>query len=415
MTNNLEKFSCQYCKSKEYVTLCNLGMQPPSNNYRNADDLSKVEPFMPLKAVVCRNCLLAQLDYFEDATILFSEDYAYFSSFSTSWLEHAKTYASTMVERFGIGQDSLVVEIASNDGYLLQYFKQQNIQVLGIEPSKSVALAAIDEKGIPTEIEFFGKSTAEKLVRRYGKADLMAANNVLAHVPDIRDFLSGFPIFLKNDGVITFEFPHLLRMLTENQFDTIYHEHFSYLSLTVVSSMLDDLKMRVFNIEELSTHGGSLRVYVCHSNSKHNKEDSVDEMINKEAQAGLTDPKTYSGFQSRVDQTKRSFLKFLIDAKESGKCVVGYGAPAKGNTLLNYSGVRSDLLDYVVDRSPAKQGRFLPGTHIPIYYPDKIFETQPDFVVIMPWNLKEEIAEQLSDIRTWDGQFVTVIPQLCVF
>jgi SAM-dependent methyltransferase len=406
---------CRNCGSDLSLELCDLGMQPPSNYNLKPEELNGVEEFMPLRALVCESCWLVQLDYFEDAGRLFSDDYAYFSSFSTSWLAHAKAYAEAMTKRFGLTGDSFVVELASNDGYLLQYFKGAGMRVLGVEPSANVAQAAKANHGIDSAIDFFGVATAKALAAKHGKADLMAANNVLAHVPDIRDFVGGVPEILAPEGAMTFEFPHLLSLLTRNQFDTIYHEHFSYLSLLAVQSVLKTAGLRVFDVEEIPTHGGSLRVFCCHEGAAHAETPAVAACLATERAAGLAAPEVYRAYQARVDKVKHDLLKFLIAVREEGRTVMGYGAPAKGNTLLNYAGIRKDLMHSVVDRSPQKQGRFLPGTHLPVYAPEKIEELRPDYVVIMPWNLREEIAAQLAHIRDWGGKFVVAIPEIEIF
>ena len=341
-------------------------------------------------------------------------DYAYFSSYSDSWLEHAKSYTEAAARRFGLNDQNWVVEIASNDGYLLQYFVAKGIPVLGIEPARNVAEEAI-RRGIPTEVRFFGESTARDLVSRGKLADLIVGNNVLAHVPDLNDFVSGLKILLAATGVITLEFPHLMRLMEENQFDTIYHEHLSYFSLITAYDLFDRHGLRIFDVEELPTHGGSLRIYACHQeNDQRPAGERVADLLSREQQAGFKTVEHYLSFGERVKKTKRKLLEFLIAAKDQGKSVVGYGAPAKGNTLLNYCGIRSDLLDYTVDRSPHKQEHFLPGTHIPIYRPEKIRETRPDYVMILPWNLKEEVMGQMRYIRDWGGQFVVPIPEVKV-
>ena len=373
-----------------------------------------MEPFYPLHAYVCEKCFLVQLEEFEPPERIFTDDYAYFSSYSDSWLAHAKAYTEAMVARFGLGPSSFVVEIASNDGYLLQYFVAQGVPVLGIEPAANVAAAA-EKKGVPTLVKFFGTKTAAELSTAGRKADLIAGNNVLAHVPDLNDFVRGMSLLLKPDGVVTMEFPHLLRLMQENQFDTIYHEHFSYFSFVVAERVFAAHGLTLFDVEEIPTHGGSLRIYARHAaNAALPVSPKVAELRGREQAAGLERAETYRSFAEQVKATKRGLLKFLIAAKESGKRVVGYGAPAKGNTLLNYCGVRSDLVEYTVDRSPHKQGRFLPGVHIPIYAPERIMETRPDYVLILPWNLKDEIVAQMAGIRAWGGRFVVPIPEVKV-
>ena len=360
-----------------------------------------------------RDCRLVQLEQFESPEHIFS-DYLYFSSYSESWLRHAEAYAAAMVDRFGLGPHSSVVEIASNDGYLLQYFKARACRVLGVEPAANVAKVAV-EKGIPSEVAFFGAATASRLKDAGHAADQMAANNVLAHVPDIDDFLEGFAVLLKPQGVATFEFPHLLRQMQESQFDTIYHEHFSYLSLHVVSRIMAAHGLRVFDVEELSTHGGSLRVFACLKAAEHAEHPLVARVLADEAAFGLEGAAAYRTFAKQVVDVKAGLLRFLLDARDAGKSVVAYGAPAKGNTLLNYCGVGPDLVAFTVDRSPHKQGTLLPGTRIPVRAPDAIIEARPDYVLILPWNLKDEIAGQMAAIRAWGGRFVVPIPTLQTF
>jgi SAM-dependent methyltransferase len=386
-------------------------MSPLSNAYLTAESLQQMEPFYPLHSYVCNDCFLVQLPEFESPENIFS-DYAYFSSYSDSWLTHASRYTDAMVERFGLDTSCRVIEIASNDGYLLQYFKNKAIPVLGVEPAENVAAVA-EEKGIPTRSAFFGVATATQLATEGIQADLLLGNNVLAHVPDLNDFVAGMKIVLKPGGVITMEFPHLLRLMRETQFDTIYHEHFSYFSFTTVEQVFARHGLTLFDVEELPTHGGSLRIYGRHADDLTNTvEQRVTGLREREAAAGLTTLAAYSRFAEQVRETKRALLEFLIAARRQGKQIVGYGAPAKGNTLLNYCGIRQDFLDYTVDRSPHKQGHFLPGTHIPVHAPEKIRETRPDYVLILPWNLKEEIADQMAHIRDWGGKFVIAIPRV---
>ena len=405
--------NCRSCGAVLRYTFVDLGMSPLANSYVKADQLNQMEPFYPLHVRVCDGCFLVQLEPAAKPEEIFS-DYAYFSSYSDSWLEHAKNYADAVARRFGLNRQKQVVEIASNDGYLLQYFVAKDIPVLGIEPARNVAEEAI-RQGIPTEVRFFGKSTARDLVSRAKLADLIVGNNVLAHVPDLNDFVSGLKILLAPQGVITLEFPHLMRLMEENQFDTIYHEHLSYFSLVTVCDLFVRLGLRIFDVEELPTHGGSLRIYACHQeNGQRPTGERVADLLSREQQAGFSTVEHYLSFGERVKKTKRKLLEFLIAAKDQGQSVVGYGAPAKGNTLLNYCGIRSDLLDYTVDRSPHKQEHFLPGTHIPIYRPEKIRETRPDYVMILPWNLKEEVMGQMRYIRDWGGQFVVPIPEVKV-
>jgi SAM-dependent methyltransferase len=403
--------ACRFCGAPLRDSFCDLGLSPLSNSYLTAPQLQRMEPFYPLHAYVCAQCFLVQLPEFETPQHLFS-DYAYFSSYSDSWLAHAKRYTDAMVERFGFGAHSRVIEIASNDGYLLQYFKEKGIPVLGVEPAANVAEEAL-RRGIPTRVQFFGVAAALELAREGLHADLLLGNNVLAHVPDINDFVAGMQIVLKAQGVITMEFPHLLRLMQHNEFDTIYHEHFSYLSFTAVDAIFAAHGLALFDVEELSTHGGSLRIY-----ARHRQDDSrpigarVAELKAREAAAGLASLATYAAFAEQARETKRALLQFLITAKRAGKSVVGYGAPAKGNTLLNYCGIRQDFIDYTVDRSPHKQGRFLPGSRIPIHAPGKLRETRPDYVLILPWNLKDEIVGQMAHIREWGGRFVVPIPRV---
>lgn len=401
---------CRFCSSSLDHTFVDLGMSPLSNAFLNSEHLNCAEKFYPLHAYVCANCFLVQLEQFESPDLIFS-DYAYFSSYSDTWLSHAKSYTELMVEHFGFDKTSQVIEIASNDGYLLQYFQQRGIPVLGIEPAANVAKVA-EEKGIPSLVKFFGVQTAKYLISEGKQADLLLGNNVLAHVPDLNDFVAGMKIVLKPQGVLTMEFPHVLQLIQQNQFDTIYHEHFSYFSFLTVEKIFATHGLTLFDVEELSTHGGSLRIYGRHSDRDGKISDRVTELKAKEIQAGLNQIETYLGFGEKVKSIKRDLLSFLIDAKKHGKSIVGYGAPAKGNTLLNYCGIRTDLIDYVVDRSPHKQGLFLPGTHIPIFSPDKSRETKPDYLLILPWNLKDEIIRQMADIRKWGGNFVIPIPHL---
>jgi SAM-dependent methyltransferase len=407
---------CRFCQTPLTHVLCNLGMSPLSNSYVKFENVHLGEKFYPLKVWVCDKCLLAQLESFESPDAIFS-DYLYFSSFSTSWVEHARNYCEMMTERFGFGGESQVIEIASNDGYLLQHFKAKGIPVLGVEPAANVAKVAWDEKGIPSVVKFFGVETAKELVATGKSADLLLGNNVMAHVPDINDFIGGLKIALKPEGVITFEFPHLQRLIEGNQFDTVYHEHFSYLSFLAVDKMFSHHGLTLFDVEELPTHGGSLRIFARHTENPAEitaVTDRVEAMRKQETDFGLTDMDTYTSFGEKVKATKRKLLKFLIDCKESGKSVVGYGAAAKGVTLVNYCGVRDDLVDYVVDKSPYKQNHFMPGVRIPIYGPEKIFETKPDYVLILPWNLRKEISGEMAKIREWGGKFVVPIPEVTV-
>lgn len=401
---------CRYCEAELTHVFADLADSPPSNSYIKREDISKPEARYPLKVWTCDKCFLTQLDEFKSYAEIFNEDYAYFSSFSSSWVAHAKKYVEAMVKEFGLGKDSFAVEVASNDGYLLQHVKALGIPCLGIEPTASTAKAA-REKGIETKEVFFGKESAAQLP----KADLTAANNVLAHVPDINDFMGGFKNILKPQGVSTFEFPHLMQLVANNQFDTIYHEHFSYLSLISVKQIAEKQGLRVFHVEEITTHGGSLRVYVCHADAKHETRSSVLEVLNKEKKAGMDEISYYADFQPKIEKVCDDFMEFLQKAKKEGRKVVAYGAAAKGNTLLNYCNVDSSLIPFVCDLSPHKQGLYLPGSKIPIKSPDEIKAQKPDYVVVLPWNLKDEISKQLSYIRDWGGQFVAAIPRLTVF
>ncbi len=371
-----------------------------------------MEPFYPLHVLVCDSCWLVQLQECQSPEHIFSDHYAYFSSFSDSWLKHAQNYVAMAVQRFGLNAKSKVIEIASNDGYLLQYFVNQGIPVLGIDPAANVAAAA-EKKGVPTLVRFFGEATARELLGQATQADLLLGNNVLAHVPNLNDFVKGLKLVLKPSGALTIEFPHLLRLVEHNQFDTIYHEHFSYLSLMTVEKVFAAHGLDIFDVQELPTHGGSLRIFACHAGTRE-RSTNVDEVISAEKAAGLASAETYAAFTKKVQATKRKLLQFLIQAKDAGKTVVAYGAAAKGNTLLNYCGVRTDFIDYVVDRSPHKQGLYLPGTRIPIHGPERIMQTKPDYLLILPWNLQEEIRTQMKSIREWGGQFVVPIPQVRV-
>ena len=403
--------NCRFCGAALEQSFADLGMSPLSNAYLKAEQLHQMERFYPLHAWVCGSCFLVQLEQFETPENIFS-DYAYFSSYSDSWLEHVASYTEAMVERFGLNAGSHVVEIASNDGYLLQYFVKRGIPVVGIEPAANVARVA-EDKGVPTLVKFFGTETATALAASGKQADLLLGNNVLAHVPDLNDFVSGMVKLLKPHGVITMEFPHLLRLMAQNQFDTIYHEHFSYFSFLTVEKVFAAHGITLFDVEQISTHGGSLRIFGRHSaDGSKPVSPRVAALRQEELKAGLDNAKTYAAFAEQIKAIKRALLRFLIDAKEQGKTVVGYGAPAKGNTLLNYCGVRTDLIDYTVDRSPHKHGSYLPGVHIPIYHPDRIAETRPDYVLILPWNLKEEIMLQMAHIRSWGGKFVVPIPKV---
>ena len=408
--------TCRFCAEPLTHVMCDLGMSPLANSYVKFENAQNAEKSYPLKVWVCDKCLLSQLESFESPDAIFS-DYLYFSSFSTSWVEHARRYCEMMTERFGFNGNSQIVEIASNDGYLLQHFKAKGIPVLGVEPAANVAKVAWEEKQIPSLVKFFGVETAKELVATGKSADLLMGNNVMAHVPDINDFIGGLKIALKPEGVITFEFPHLQRLIDENQFDTVYHEHFSYLSFLAVETMFAHHGLTLFDVEELPTHGGSLRIFAKHTGNQGELfavTPRVDAMRKQETDFGLTDMETYTSFGEKVKATKRKLLKFLIEAKEEGKSVVCYGAAAKGVTLVNYCGVRDDLVDYVVDKSPYKQNHFMPGVRIPIYGPEKIFETKPDYVLILPWNLKKEISGEMAKVREWGGKFVVPIPEVTV-
>lgn len=406
-----KSYHCRFCQSPLRFTFVDLGMSPLCESYVSAEQLNHMEPFYPLHVYVCEQCLLVQLLEYVSPEHIFGGEYAYFSSYSDSWLQHAKAYTEMVITRFGLNHTSQVVEIASNDGYLLQYFVERHIPVLGVEPAMNVAAVAV-KKGVPTVVKFLGKDTARELAGEGKQADLLLGNNVLAHVPDINDFVGGLKILLKPHGVITMEFPHLLRLVQGNQFDTIYHEHFSYLSFLAVERIFSTHGLTLFDVEEIPTHGGSLRIYACHEDDFRPIEPRVASLHAQEMRAGMDRLEFYSSFTETVKETKRKLLDFLIRTKQQGKTIVGYGAPGKGNTLLNYCGVRTDFLDYVVDRSLYKQGKFLPGTHIPIFPPEEIQATKPDYVLILPWNLKQEIMHQLAYIREWGGRFVVPIPEV---
>ena len=403
---------CRHCAVPLGLTFVDLGSAPPSNAYLTGQTLHAPEKWFPLRVLVCEQCWLVQTEDFARADELFDAEYAYFSGFSTSWLAHCERYVADMIARFALGADSHVVEVAANDGYLLQYVKARGIPCTGIEPTAGTAAAA-RARGIPVVEAFFGARLAQELAAQGKQADLMVANNVLAHVPDIDDFAAGFAVLLKPQGVATFEFPHLMRLIAEYQFDTIYHEHFSYLSLGVVSRIFAAAGLEVFDVEELPTHGGSLRVYAQRAGTgRQPRSQRVDNLLKREAEAGLSEAATYAGFQARADRVKNDFLAFLLQAKREGKTVAAYGAAAKGNTLLNYAGVRADLISFVVDRNPAKQGKFLPGSRIPIVGEEWLRERRPDYIVILPWNLREEIMTQLEYARAWGARFVTAVPAL---
>ncbi len=405
---------CRFCGAGLDRTFVDLGMSPLCETYPLEAEFNRGEMYYPLHVYVCDRCFLVQLEQYESAENIFS-DYPYFSSYSDSWLKHAEDYCDQMTNRLGLTSESFVAEVASNDGYLLQYFVQRKVPVLGIEPAANVAQVAV-KKGIPTLVRFFGTQLALQLASEGFCADLVLGNNVLAQVPDLNDFLEGLQILLKPEGTLTLEFPHLLRLIERNQFDTIYHEHFSYFSLLTTVALLKAHGLTVFDVEELTTHGGSLRVYACRTeNQRRGIEPSVQRLIAEEHRAGLASVEGYDSFARQVKQTKLALVDFLLTAAQQGKSVAGYGAPGKSATLLHYCGIGRDLIEYTVDRSPYKQGRFLPGTHIPIYHPDRIRETKPDYVVILPWNLKDEIMKQLHFIGEWGGRFVVPIPKVAIY
>jgi SAM-dependent methyltransferase len=404
---------CRFCSARLERIFVDLGMSPLCESFLTTEELDRMEPFYPLRVWVCGRCLLVQLQEYVSPANIFTE-YAYFSSYSTSWLRHAKAYTDMAAARFGLGKSSRVVEIASNDGYLLQYFVEKGIPVLGVEPAANVAKAAV-ERGVPTVVRFFGRDTAADLARDPGRADLIVGNNVLAHVPDINDFVGGLATLLGPGGTITMEFPHLWRLMEENQFDTIYHEHFSYLSFLTVGKIFETHGLRIFDVEQLPTHGGSLRIFACHAGDARPTLERADSLAAEERAAGFGSLERYGTFGPRVEETKRALLGFLIAARREGRSIAAYGAPGKGNTLLNYCGIRTDFVDYAVDRNPYKHGRYTPGTHIPIFPPERIRQTRPDYVLILPWNLKDEITEQLAYVRGWGGRFVVPIPRVDVF
>ncbi len=405
---------CRHCGTHLQHQFVDLGSSPPSNAYLKEQDLLRPEKWFPLRVMACHECWLVQTEDFAQASDLFDADYAYFSAFSSSWLKHSEQYVHQMVDRFSLGSGSMVVEVAANDGYLLQYVKAAGVPCVGVEPTASTAAAA-RSKGIEIIEEFFGEQVATKMVSRGQAADLTAANNVLAHVPDINDFVKGFAVLLKSQGVSTFEFPHLLQLVLHNQFDTIYHEHFSYLSLTAVNSIFQKAGLQIFDVEELPTHGGSLRVFAQRSDTgQHPVSDRVQRILILEKENGLQSEILFEQFQKQAEKVKDDFLEFLLQAKKSGKKVVAYGAAAKGNTLMNYAGVKSDLIRFVVDKNPVKQGKFMPGSRVPILAEECIQQSQPDYVVILPWNIQDEVKSQLAYIRSWGGRFVTAVPDLKV-
>jgi len=404
---------CRFCGAGLQRTFVDLGLSPLCETYPSVTDFNRGEVYYPLHVYVCENCFLVQLEQYESAENIFG-DYAYFSSYSDSWLKHCEDYCHKMAKRFRLNERSFVVEVASNDGYLLQYFARQQVPMLGIEPAANVANVAV-EKGVPTLVRFFGSELAKELAAEGRCADLVLGNNVLAQVPDLNDFVEGLKVLLKPDGVLTLEFPHLLKLIELNEFDTIYHEHFSYFSILTTVRIMEAHGLKVFDVEELKSHGGSLRVYACRAESRtHAVLPSVEHLIAEEKRAGLDSPEGYKGFAGQVEETKFALVEFLLTAVRQGKSVAGYGAPGKSATLLHYCGIGKDLIEYTVDRSPYKQGRFLPGNHIPIFHPDRIRETKPDYIVILPWNLKEEIKQQLQFIREWGGRFVVPIPKVTV-
>jgi len=404
---------CRFCGTPLHRTFVDLGMSPLCETYPSPADLNRGEVYYPLHTYVCEKCFLVQLEEYESPESIFG-DYPYFSSYSDSWLKHADTYCGKMVTRLGLNEESLAVEVASNDGYLLQYFVQRKVPVLGIEPAANVAKVAM-EKGIPTLVRFFGAQVATELANGGRRADLLLGNNVLAQVPDLNDFVEGLKILLKPHGVLTLEFPHLLQLMKHNEFDTIYHEHFSYFSMLTTVRILEAHGLKAIDVEELPTHGGSLRVYASRAEDRtHTPAPRVREIVAEEEQAGLATPEGYDSFARQVRKTKLDLVQFLLTAAQEGKSVVGYGAPGKSATLLHYCGIGKDLIEYTVDRSPYKQGRLLPGTHIPIHHPSRIRETKPDYVMILPWNLRDEIIGQLQFIREWGGRFVVPIPHVAV-
>ncbi|QET05857.1 MULTISPECIES: class I SAM-dependent methyltransferase [Cupriavidus] len=410
---NAHPANCRACGAPLAHTMVDLGLSPVSNAFIKPEHIARGEMFYPLHAMVCDSCWLVQLRDATPAETHFHDDYVYFSSFSTSWLEHARRYVEAMTARFGLNRNSRVMEVASNDGYLLQYFQQAGVPCLGIEPSANTGEAA-RAKGIDSRELFFGERTARALCVEGWQVDLLLGNNVLAHVPDINDFVGGMPVVLKPEGVVTLEFPHLLRLLEQNQFDTLYHEHYSYLSLTALVPILARAGLRVFDIEHLPTHGGSLRLFACHNGAKHSTSANVQACLDEELRGGLTSVERYTAFSEGVRRARIDLLAFLIDARRKGKRVAAYGAAAKGNTLLNYCGIDSDLIEYVVDRNPAKQNKLLPGSRIPVLAPEAIDARRPDYLVILPWNIKDEVMEQMSGIRAWGGRFVVAIPETVV-
>jgi 2-polyprenyl-3-methyl-5-hydroxy-6-metoxy-1,4-benzoquinol methylase len=410
----LKKLKCRFCGKNKLQIFLDLGKTPLANSYLDKTSLNQTEIFYPLCTYVCKNCFLVQLEEYETPKNIFT-NYAYFSSYSDSWLKHAENYTEMMIARFKLNPDNRIVEIASNDGYLLQFFKEKNFNILGIEPASNIAKVA-KKKGIPTITKFFDIVLAKSLVKKGRKADLIIGNNVLAHVPNLNDFVQGLKILLNSNGIITMEFPHLLQLIKHNQFDTIYHEHFSYFSFFVVQKIFASHRLTIFDVDEIPTHGGSLRIYATHTDNKNFiMSKNVNRLLKKEESFGLKKLKIYKNFSKNVINIKIQLCNFIKNVKNSNKNIVCYGAPAKGNTLLNYCGVASNDVDYTVDKSKFKQGLFLPGTHIPIKNPKILSTTKPDYVLILPWNLKDEIVRQLSYIRDWKGKFVIPIPKVRVF
>ncbi|MDQ6763127.1 MAG: class I SAM-dependent methyltransferase [Bacteroidota bacterium] len=404
--------NCRFCKAPLEHVFIDLNNSPASNSFLTKDQLNEPETFYPLKVFTCTNCFLVQVDEYKKSDAIFNNEYVYFSSYSTSWLAHSKAYVKKMIERFRFDNNSLVIELASNDGYLLQYFKEQQIPVLGIEPTANTAEVAI-QKSIETVVDFFGVKLANKLSEEGRKADLLLGNNVLAHVPDIVDFVKGMKILLKDSGIITMEFPHLMQLINNNQFDTIYHEHFSYLSLYTVKQIFESAGLVIFDVDEIPTHGGSLRIFASHkNNAEQGISENVQVVLEKELSHGIDKIEYYEGFQQKALKAKIDLLQFLIDQKNENKKVVAYGAAAKGNTLLNYCGIKNDLIEFVVDANPNKQNKFSPASHIPVVAESEIKKAKPDFILILPWNLKTEITNQLSYIKDWNGKFVLPIPAL---
>ncbi len=405
--------NCRHCRHPLEHVFLDLGFAPPSNAYLSGADLGKPERYYPLKLYVCEHCWLVQTEDYAQADDLFSHDYAYFSSTSSSWLAHAKSYTDMIAERLGLNRDSMVIEVAANDGYLLKNFVASGIPCLGVEPTASTAAAA-EKLGIPVLREFFGEALAHRLAKEGKQADLILGNNVYAHVPDINDFTAGLGAALKPGGTVTLEFPHLMRLLEHTQFDTVYHEHFSYLSLYSVIRIFEKSGLRVCDVEELPTHGGSLRIYGCHADDARATSPAVDALLAEEARRGMRSLEVYRQFQSHAERVKDDLLLFLIEQKRAGKKVAGYGAAAKGCTLLNFAGIKPDLLPYVCDAAPSKQGKYLPGTHVPILHPDVMRERKPDIVLILPWNIRAEVMQQMAHVRDWNGKFAVAVPEIQV-